>query len=320
MPKVFVTGAAGFLGQYLVERLKKENYEVYTLYQDEGSTYKNDLPDNHKHIADLRDQKSIERIIKEVQPDFVIHLAAKTEVALSFENYVEVSEVNYIGTVILAEANRKFNDNLKLFLMASTMETYGHHDPSEGAFTEKTEQKPMAPYAVAKLACEKYLAYMQYAYNFPYTILRQTNTYGRTDNDFFIMERIITQMIWDDELNLGEPEPIRNFLWVDDLIDLYTVILNKYPEARGEVFVCGPDNGLSIAELVELCAQHLNWSGKINWHHRKDGLPDLPGEIYYLNSSGKKAKELLGWEPKVPLEVGIDRVIEIWRDRYIFKP
>jgi len=318
--KILITGISGFLGQYLCKRLVDEGHEVYGLYQAAEHISKNELPSGHKYIADLTDQKSIEILIKNIQPEFIYHLAAKTEVAMSFDNYVEVSEVNYIGTIILAEANRKYNPNLKLFVMASTMETYGHHDAEEGAFNEWTEQRPMAPYAVAKLACEKYLAYMDYAYLFPYTIIRQTNTYGRTDNDFFVMECIITQMLWDDELNLGDPRPVRNFLWVEDLIDFYVLLLTKYPEARGEIFCLGPDNGLSIQELVEKIAEKLEWQGKINWYNRKDGLGDLPGEIYYLNSTGEKAKEYLGWEPKVSLDEGIEKTIKIWENQYIMRP
>lgn len=308
MDKILLTGASGFIGQYLVEALK-DTYEIHAVYNDPASTTKNDLPQNQKHIADLKDKRDLERVVKTVQPHFVLHLAAKTEVALSFDNYSEVSEVNYVGTVNLAEANRKYNPNLKLFVMASTMETYGHQDPLKGAFTENTVQKPMAPYAVAKIACEYYLRYMEYAYKFPFTIFRQTNAYGRTDNDFFVVERIITQMLDGKECNLGEPEPVRNFIWIDDLIDLYKVTLQKYDDARGNVFCTGPDNGITIRELAEMVREKTGFDGTINWHT----IPKRPGEIYYLNSTPKKAKKVLGWEPKVGLSEGLDRTIEIWR-------
>lgn len=308
--KVLISGASGFIGQYLVERLKN-NYEVHGMYEHEESKAKNDLPWSQKHLFDLKNKGSIESIVKKVKPDFVLHLAAKTEVALSFDNYSEVSEVNYVGTVNFAEANRKFNPNLKLFVMASTMETYGHQDPKNGPFTEETVQAPMAPYAVAKIACEYYLRYMQYAYNFPFTIFRQTNAYGRTDNDFFVVERIITQMLDGKECNLGEGEPIRNFIWIDDLVDLYETTLAKYDDARGHVFCTGPNNGLEISELADIIASKTEFKGKINW----GTIPKRPGEIYYLNSTEQKATDVLGWYPKVSLSEGLDRTIEIWRNK-----
>jgi nucleoside-diphosphate-sugar epimerase len=165
----------------------------------------------------------------------------------------------------------------------------------------------MAPYAVAKVAAEKYLHYMQYAYEFPFVILRQTNTYGRQHNDFFVMERIITQMLAGDVCNLGEGDPVRNFLYIDDLIDLYEVILEKRP--LGNTFVTGPANGITIRRLVYMIADMLGWKGTINWNT----IPKRPGEIYYLNSSPTKAKILLGWEPKVSLEEGIKRTIDMLR-------
>lgn len=308
--KTLVTGISGFLGSYLAEALVAAGHDVHGLYEHRESFDKNPtVPHQNKWLGSLKDKERLENVIEEIQPDFVIHLAAKTEVALSFDNYAEVSEVNYVGTVNLAEANRRFNPNLKLFLMASTMETYGHHDPKDGAFTEETPQYPMAPYAVAKLACEKYLEYMQYAYQFPYCILRQTNAYGRKDNDFFVMERIITQMINGDECNLGDPDPVRNFIFVDDLIELYTTILNKYDDAKWHIFVTGPDNGITIRTLADMIASQLRWEGTLNWHT----IPRRPGEIYYLNSRADKVKEVLGWEPKVSLEDGIARTIDIWR-------
>lgn len=310
MKKVLVTGASGFIGQYLCRALVDSGYEVHGLYEHKKSFKKN--PElEHKHLVNLLDFSQIDKLVETVQPDYVIHLAAKTEVALSFDNYLEVSQVNYVGTVNLAEANRKNNPHLKLFLMASTMETYGHQDEANGAFTESTLQKPAAPYSVAKMACEKYLEYLDYAYQFPFCVLRQTNAYGRTDNDFFVMERIISQMVAGDICSLGEPSPVRNFIWIDDLVGLYLTILEKYQKARGEVFLTGPPNGITISELVHLIRKKLDWRGTVKWHT----IPLRPGEVYYLNSVHAKAEKVLGWQPVVTLSEGIDKLIALKREQ-----
>lgn len=281
--KILITGGSGFIGQHL----KKAMEGVHEIL----------CPTEQK--MDLRSRAAVFDYIKEYQPEIVIHLAAKTEVALSFDDFEDFGRVNYLGTVLLAEANRLYNPNLKQFIMASTMETYGHQR-SESAFTETTPQYPMAPYAVAKLACEKYLAYMQYAYKFPFTIFRQTNAYGRTNTDFFVMERIITQMLAGKTVKLGARSPLRNFLFIDDLVELYMCALNK-PEAIGQTFVTGPDNAISIDELVKVCASVLRWHGDVVWNTQ----PNRPGEIYYLNSNPAKAKKLLGWQPEIGLRTGI---------------
>lgn len=325
MKKILITGISGFIGQALEKRLLAEGFEVHGLYESTGSISKNSEA-VIKHKANLKDYGRVKKVVKTIEPNFIIHLAAKTEVALSFDNYLEVSEVNYIGTVNLVEAARQVGSkHLELFIMASTMETYGQQASKEEVLkaaegtgpmpkpvTEDTPQRPMAPYAVAKLACEYYLRYMEYAYNFPFCGFRQTNAYGRHDNEFFVVEQIITQMLQSDKVFLGNSEPYRNFLYIDDLIDLYLTVIKNPEKARGNFFVTGPDNAITIKELSEIIAKKLNWKGDINWGHK----PPRPGEVYYLNSNPAKAKQVLGWEPKISLDEGLERTIQIWKQNY----
>lgn len=320
MKKVFITGAGGFLGQYLVKRLLKEGYELHCLYTNEEKIAKRAPRKVISYVSDLREFKELASILAHVNPGFIIHLAARTEVEKSFYEPSEFSEVNYCGTVNLIEASRKC-DNLKLFLFASTMETYGWSEISRAIengqptelkpFDERTPQHPNAPYAVAKVGGEKYLEYAGRAYGTPWCTLRQTNTYGRSDNDFFVVEQFITQMLKNDkEVNFGYKNPYRNFLFVDDLIDLYVTVLGKNEEAKFNVFCTGPNNAIQIGELADKIAKKLKWRGKINWNTK----PSRPGEIYYLNSINEKATRLLGWQPKVELDEGLDRTIKIWKD------
>ena len=216
-------------------------------------------------------------------------------------------------------------ENLKIlenFIFSSTMETYGFQPISDeikelgyckkhAPFDEKTEQNPNAPYAIAKLGCEYYLKYAGRAYNFPYTILRQTNTYGRTDNDFFVVEQIIIQMLKGDLCKLGYKTPYRNFIHIDDLLDLYEVVLKNSDKAKKEIFCIGPNNALRIDELAEKISNKLNWNGKIEWGTK----PARPGEIYYLNSTNDHVKNVLGWEPKIDLDTGLDKTIKALKKR-----
>jgi nucleoside-diphosphate-sugar epimerase len=111
------------------------------------------------------------------------------------------------------------------------------------------------------------------------------------------------------EINLGYGKPYRNFLWIDDLIDLYTTVLEKPELARGHIFCTGPDNALSIEQLADKIATKIGWTGTVNW----DTKPKRHGEIYVLNSTHAKAERILGWKPKVNLDDGLDRTIEIWK-------
>jgi nucleoside-diphosphate-sugar epimerase len=221
-----------------------------------------------------------------------------------------------MGTVNLTEALKAFCPNLKRFVIASSMETFGHQPEMHKTFTpfnEQTPQNAACPYAVAKIGAETYVKYLNYAYKFPGVSLRQTNTYGRRDNDYFVAEAFIVAMLKNSkEVNFGNPKPVRNFLYIDDLTDLYLTLFNcKNQDILGQSFTIGPPNGITIEKLAEMIAQKLNWKGKINWYTRE--IRD--GEIYYLNSDNKKITEMTGWKPKVGLSEGLDKTINHWKNK-----
>ena len=298
--RVLITGHSGFIGQHIVARLT-EKHDLFLLK------------------SDLRDHAGVRDEVHAADPEVIVHLAARTEVEKSFYEQTVFSEINYVGTVNLIEAASQLS-NLKNFVFASTMEVYGWQPISDlirdgneseiEVFDETTIPNPNAPYSVAKFACEKYLEYASRSYNFPYTIIRQTNAYGRKDNDFFVTEQIITQMLKNpDEINLGYGVPYRNFLYIDDLIDAWEVVIDNPDKCVGQLVCLGPNNAIRISDYVDMIAKKLNWEGKVNWNTK----PARPGEIYLLNSSNAKLTNMTGWEPKVSLSDGLDRTIEFWR-------
>ena len=302
--KILLTGSSGFIGSH-ISPILVNNFELFHLK------------------SDLKNYVSVQNEVKNISPDIIIHLAARTEVEKSFYEQTEFSEVNYVGTVNLIEAATTIK-NLKNFIFASTMEVYGWQPISDEvkinkipknfiSFDENTQPNPNAPYAVAKYACEKYLQYAQRSMGLPYTIIRQTNSYGRKDNNFFVTEQIITQMLANKkEINLGYGEPYRNFLYIDDLLNAWTTIINNYELGnKGYILTLGPDNPIKIMDYANTIAQKLNWSGKINWNTK----PKRPGEIYYLNSNHNLITNLVGWKPTISLDEGLLRTIKVWKDR-----
>jgi nucleoside-diphosphate-sugar epimerase len=301
--RIFITGADGFIGQHMVERLKG-NHELEFLKED------------------LRDHDKVGFQIRQFDPEIIVHLAARTEVQDSFYEQITFSEINYVGTVNLIETAAKVK-NLRNFVFASTMEVYGwqpisdliadgNEEPDDiWAFTEDTQPNPNAPYAVAKYGCEKYLEYAGRCYNLPYTIIRQTNAYGRKDNNFFVTEQIIYQMLTNpNEINLGYGEPYRNFIFIDDLLDAWETVIRNPDKVAGEIFCLGPDNAIKIKDYVNIIADKIGWTGTIYW----DTKPVRHGEIYLLNSSNQKLTDATGWSPKVELSDGLDKTIEIWKN------
>ena len=301
-----MTGASGFIGSHFTETLK-EQHEIYSM--------KSDL----LHHQAVRDE------LINFDPEVIVHFGARTEVERSFYEQITFSEINYVGTVNLIEAATKLK-NLKNFVFASTMEVYGwqpisdeikqngHIDGKIPSFDENTIPNPNAPYAVAKYGCEKYLEYAHRCLGLPFTAIRQTNAYGRHDNNFFVTEAIISRMLKNPhEIDMGYAEPWRNFIYVDDLINArMAVITNPDKVNDGKILTIGPDNALSIRDYAEKIATKLHWQGKVNWNKR----PIRDGEIYWLNSNYNLITKLLGWEPKTGLGEGLDKTIEVWKKNY----
>lgn len=298
--KILLTGSSGFIGQHLLPRLKMIG-EVFELK------------------SDLTHHTGIQQEVKEIQPDIVVHLAARTEVQKSFYEQVSFSEVNYVGTVNLIEACRAV-DTMPYFVFASTMEVYGWQPISDEveqtgtyvnnvAFDENTTPHPNAPYAVAKYGCEKYLEYAERAYGLNWASFRQTNAYGRKDNDFFVTEQIISQMLKGDSCNLGYAEPYRNFIYIEDLLDAWMAVITNGDKVKGNIFTIGPDDPRKIRHCADYIAEQLGWNGTVNW----DTKDPRHGEIWWLNSNHNKITQVTGWAPKISYEEGIDRTIHHWK-------
>lgn len=271
--RLLLTGSSGFIGSALTPQLE-QHFEVFHLK------------------SDLVDYEAVKLEVQSIDPNIIVHLAARTEVEKSFYEQISFSEVNYLGTVNLIESTRKLK-NLKNFVFASTMEVYGWQPISDEikntgkfakqiVFDEHTTPNPNAPYAVAKLACEKYLEYAHRSYGLPFTAIRQTNAYGRRDNDFFVTEAMISRMLQNpDTINMGYAEPWRNFIFIDDLLDVWMQVITQ-PEKcnNGLIATIGPNNPIRIKDYAEKIAKKLDWQGEVQWNKQ----PKRHGEIYWLNS------------------------------------
>jgi nucleoside-diphosphate-sugar epimerase len=307
MDKVLITGATGFIGKELAAKLK-DKYEIHTLERYVTGRYSLDN-NTINHYTNLTDYSAVKNVIRKVKPDYVMHLAAISAVSFSYEHPIEVSEVDYIGSVNLAEACYKEAPDFKQFIFAGTSEEYGMTlQDTEHKLTESSPLIPNSPYAVAKVAFDNYLNYMGMAYNFPYTILRPFNTYGRKDNKHFFIERTITQMLAQDKVYLGDPLAVRDWMYVDDHVDGYLKALGN-EEAVGNAINLCTGKGYTTKETAELIAKLTGFKGEIVWH----STSPRPLDAKILIGDNSKAKKILNWAPERTLEDGLKRAINHWK-------
>jgi nucleoside-diphosphate-sugar epimerase len=306
--RILVTGVTGFIGSNIVSKLTAKGYDVYALERYVTGRYELGKSRDVKTVfGDLRDAYQIKRVVREVRPAKVIHLAAISPVSYSYSHPQEVIEANLLGTVNLAEACLHEVPDFEHFLFASTSETYGNGSSPK---IENTPQNPNSPYAVSKLASEKYLLYLQTAFDFPITILRNFNTYGRRNNSHFVVERIITQMLTKSTIELGDPKPVRDLMFFEDHVNAYLSCLEN-PKAIGEIFNFCTGIGITIEKLTTMIAEMSSFRGEILWCK----IPDRPLDITELIGSYAKANHLLGWKPQYQLKDGLAISIDFWRQK-----
>lgn len=315
MEKIFITGAKGFIGSELVKKLEAKGYAVEVLEQ--YATGRSALVKRSNcapHCPSLTDYPAIRNIIKEAQPDYVVHLAAISAVSFSYDHFIEVSETNYLGTVNLAEACHREVNHLKQFIFAGTCDEYGVAlKEKDERLSEDSQFSPNSPYAVSKVASDLYLRYMYLAYNFPYTVLRPFNTYGRKGSTHFFIESVVSQMLKQDKVYLGNPDAARDWLYVDDHVDGYVKALGNKKAIGQEIQLC-TGKAHTTRETAECIASLIGFKGQIVWNVTQK----RPLDAVLLVGDNSKAKRLLGWEPKTNLEEGLRKIIlQLKEDRQL---
>lgn len=312
MERILLTGATGFIGKELAAKLAGSGYELHSLDRYVTGRYSFEGSDKTiSHYANIADYPAIRNLVREIQPDMVVHLAAISAVSFSYDHYIEVTEANYLGTVNLAEACYREVPHLKQFIMAGTSEEYGLTlDDKKRKLAEDSELSPNSPYAVAKVAADLYLRYMNKAYNFPMTIIRPFNTYGRRDNSHFFIERTVTQMLKGGKVYLGDKTTVRDWLYVDDHVDAYVKALGN-KKAIGEIIQVCTGTGYTTEETANIIAKLTGFRGEISWN----ATPKRPLDAKILIGDNSKAKRLLGWEPKYSLKEGLAKTVDYWRKK-----
>jgi UDP-glucuronate 4-epimerase len=311
---VLVTGAAGFIGSHLSERLLSEGCRVVGLdnfddFYDPKIKRRNIMRSMENSgfelvEADIRDRDCVEGILKTHQVGVIVHLAAKAGVRPSIKDPVGYADVNIGGTGAMLEAARRCG--VKRFIFGSSSSVYGNN--KKVPFSEADcVDFPISPYAATKKAGELLCHTYGHLYDMDVTCLRLFTVYGprqRPDLAIHKFARLI---------EAGKPIPVfgdgsmrRDFTYIDDIIDGVTVAI-EYCSGY-EIFNLGESRPVRLDELIKSLEKVLGKKVVI------ERLPLQPGDVLQTYADVTKAREKLGYEPRTELSVGLVRFVEWLRD------
>jgi len=303
-----VTGGAGFVGSHLVDRLLGEGFEVRVIDDLSGGCLENLAGAfGRKGFSfvkgDIRDLKLVSEVLEGV--DVVFHEAAFISVARSVKEPLLTNDVNVSGTLNLLKAS--VDANVKRFVYASSCAVYGE---KSSPITEKDPADPISPYSVSKLSAETYVRTFYKVYGLKTTSLRCFNIYGPRQS-FDVGNPycgVVTVFLNRLSRNLpltiyGDGEQTRDFAHVKDVVDAYMLAVNC-DGAAGEVFNIGIGKSTSINKLADLLGKLMH--RKV----RKEYADPRPGDILRSCANIDKAKRILHYSPKVPLEKGLKELVD----------
>ena len=308
--KVLVTGGAGFIGSHIVDKLIDSDYEV-TVIDDlstgrleniKRNTAKKDL----RFIkGNIRDHDLVKRSVKDV--DVVFHQAALVSVFRSVENPFLTNDVNVTGTLNLLKASA--DSGVRRFVYASSSSVYG--ETKTLPKHEGLVPLPISPYAVSKMAAEKYCLAFHKVYGLETVCLRYFNVYGPRQiyGPYSGVISIFINRLLNNEppIIYGDGKQTRDFTHVQDVVQANTLALNK-TDAVGEVFNVATGVATTVNELAGMlqgitdktCLRPVHTSPR-------------PGDIRHSYADITKAKKVLGYDPKFSLRDGLAQLVEWYR-------
>ena len=278
--RILVTGHDGFIGSYLLPELEKDN-EVLTLEEDQG-------------FIDVRDWENIRKID---DLDVIYHLAAVTFVPYSFEHPRETYEVNVGGTLNLLELAR-LNE-----AQVVTMSSYVYGKPEYLPIPETHPLHPNNPYTYSKMVMEKLCQGYSSDFDLNCVILRPFNIYGLGQGENFLIPSIINQL-HQGRIELQDPKPKRDFIYVTDVIMAMIKAGNYTPRDYLDIFNVGYGKSYSVEEIVDKIVDLYGREVDVTYtgERRPNEVMDTVADITHI-------QDKMGWKPITSLDDGLSIIL-----------
>lgn len=306
---VFVTGAGGFIGSHLCSHLVEEGANVKAMLHYNSRSDWSNLEFLDKSIkseievvkGNVEDSSFLDTHTK--NQNIIFHLAALIGIPYSYEAPLSYVKTNIEGTVNVLESARK--NGLELIINTSTSETYG-----TAQYTPIDELHPLqgqSPYSASKIAADKLTESYFNSFSLPVITVRPFNTYGPRQTSRAVIPTIISQLLTQKKLILGDLSPVRDFTFVADTVNGF-ICAAKHSSNIGQVINLGYGKAASINETANIIMDIMNIRKEIITEDKRVRPKD--SEVFQLISNNQKAKKLIGWEPEVSLRYGLEKTID----------
>ncbi len=300
---ILVTGATGFVGGALTRRLAKAGRQVHVFVRESSDRRRlSDLKGVTEHCVDLRDADAVEQVVQEIRPRIIYHCGVYGGFPFQ-DDTAAIFATNLTGTINLVQACRAVG--FERFVATGSSSEYGFKDR---AMKEDDLPEPLGDYAVAKCAATLYCRSEALLHDLPIVILRVFSPYGPWDDPRRFIPSACRLLLAGEVLQLATPRAVRDYLHIDDLLDLYQRV-TELPIAPGEIFNAGSGRQVSVAEVAGHLQQLTGGPAPVNGSE----TPRRPEPQCWV-AEMEKARRLLGWSQKVDLADGLARTVAWMRE------
>ncbi len=308
--KVIITGAGGFIGSHLTERLVELGAQVrafvhYNSLGKWGWLDHSPVVDEIEVIpGDIADRDSVRKAVK--SREYVFHLAALIGIPYSYQAPSSYVQTNIVGTLNVLQSS--LDEGVGRVMQTSTSETYG-----SARYVPIDEEHPLqgqSPYSATKIGADKLAESFNRSFDLPVSIVRPFNTYGPRQSARAIIPTVITQGLTQSEIRVGNLDPTRDLNYVADTVEGFLCIAAA-SNAIGEVINLGTGKEISMRNLVEMIAKLIDKD--LSVVSEDDRVRPKASEVDRLCADISKA-ENLGWKPRYSLKEGLQSTIAWIKD------
>lgn len=312
--RVFVTGATGLIGSWLVKSLLTDGAEVAVLIRDadlQSELYRSrDIERVRAVQGGVEDFDALQRAVNEFEIQTVFHLAAQTIVGTAHRSPHATFEANVRGTYNVLEACRLNRDLVEQVLVASSDKAYG--EQAALPYTEEMRLSGRHPYEVSKVCGDLIAQAYRHTYKLSLAIARCGNVYGGGDLNWsrIVPATIRSCLRGERPVIRSDGKFVREYIYVRDVARAYMLLAERFDDERvpGEAFNFSTETPLAVIELVRALQRVMGCE-----HLEPDVLDRTQGEIRAQDLSAAKARAVLGWGPEYDLERGLVETVEWYR-------